>query len=241
MRILCSQYAVMNGSLFTDIVCIADATRKKLLPGAIPTLNLPQKTFETETKPRREIVRLETDAGCPSTSKQSSKVYQHLNEFKHKVAAVKLSGWSKKEYEQHFVLEYADTKHALLVYSVTADSCLGFSVAVFGWFLPDDHELYLEHKRSLFYVTISTLCNTIQSFSVCSGLEHDMLEISAAILTHSVPLLTEEYEEDGPPFQFDTYTRSNDCFVLCSSDQCSNCLREAVRKNQTKFKISGKH
>ena len=64
MRILCSQYAVMNGSLFIDIVCIADATRKKLLPGAIPTLNLPQKTFETETKPRREIVRLETDAAA---------------------------------------------------------------------------------------------------------------------------------------------------------------------------------
>ena len=214
----------MNGSLFSDNVCIADATRKKLLPGAIPTLNLPQKTFETETKPRREIVRLETDAGCSSTSKQSSKVYQHLNEFKRKVAAVKLSGWSRKEYEQHFVLEYADTKHALPVYSVTVDSGLGFSVAVFGWFLPDDHELYLEHKRSLFYVTISTLCNTIQSFSVCSGLEHDMLEISAAILTHSVPLLTEEYDEDGPPFQSDMYTRSNDCFVLCSSDQCSNCL-----------------
>ena len=151
-------------------------------------------------------------------------MHQHLNEFKRKVAAVKLSGWSRKEYEQHFVLEYADTKHALPVYSVTVDSGLGFSVAVFGWFLPDDHELYLGHKRSLFYVTISTLCNTIQSFSVCSGLEHDMLEIFAAILTHSVPLRTEEYEEDGPPFQFDMYTRSNDCFVLCSSDQCSSCL-----------------
>ena len=151
-------------------------------------------------------------------------MYQRLNEFKHKVAAVKLSGCSRKEYEQHFVLEYADTKHALPVYSVTVDSGLGFSVAVFGWFLPNDHELYLEHKRSLFYVTISTLCNTIQSFSVCFGLEHDMLEISAAILTHSVPLLTEEYDEDGPPFQSDMYTRSNDCFVLCSSNQCSNCL-----------------
>ena len=33
------------------LVLIADATRKRLLPGAIPTLNLPQKSFETETKP----------------------------------------------------------------------------------------------------------------------------------------------------------------------------------------------
>ena len=95
---------------------------KKLLPEAIPTLNLPQKSFQTETKPRREVVRLETDTDSASTSKQSSKVYHHLDEFKRKIAAVKLSGWSRKECEQHFVFEYVDTKHALPVYSVTADS-----------------------------------------------------------------------------------------------------------------------
>ena len=31
-------------------VLITDATRKTLLPGVIPTLNLPPKSFETETK-----------------------------------------------------------------------------------------------------------------------------------------------------------------------------------------------
>ena len=31
-------------------------------------------------------------------------------------------------------------------------------------------------------------------------------------------------DEDGPPFQFEMYTRSCDCFVICNSNQCSNCL-----------------
>ena len=47
----------MNDSLF---VLFTDATRKRLLPGAIPTLNLPPKSFETETKPRRPLKRHET-------------------------------------------------------------------------------------------------------------------------------------------------------------------------------------
>ena len=38
-------------------VCIADSTRKVLLPGAIPTLNLSEKSFETQSKPRRKIER----------------------------------------------------------------------------------------------------------------------------------------------------------------------------------------
>ena len=54
----------------------------RLLPGAIPTLNLPQKSFETETKPRRPLKRHETDEGSPaaSTSKESSRVYKHLDD-----------------------------------------------------------------------------------------------------------------------------------------------------------------
>ena len=53
--VLFSQYEVMNDSLFYTVimlfVLITDATRKRLLPEAIPTLKLPQKSFETKTKP----------------------------------------------------------------------------------------------------------------------------------------------------------------------------------------------
>ena len=151
-----------------------------MLPGAIQTLNLPQKSFETETKPRRPLKRHEThqESLAASTSKESSRVYKHLDDFKPRVAAVKLTNCSRKEHKQKLIFEYFDGKHALPIFSLIVDSGLGFSIAVFGWFLPDDHEIYLEHNRSLFHVTISAQCEAVQSFTVCSGLDQQSATIS---------------------------------------------------------------
>ena len=94
----------MNGAIVYQIhVCIAESTRKILLPGAIPTLNLPQKSFETQSKPRRKTERTETTKELATTSRATaSRVYKHLADFKRKVTAVKLSGWSRKEREHGF-------------------------------------------------------------------------------------------------------------------------------------------
>ena len=211
-----------------------------MLPGAIPTLNLPQKSFETETKPRRPLKRHETDEGSPaaSTSKESSRVYKHLDDFKRRVTAVKLTGWSRKEHEQKFIFEYFDDRHALPAYSLIVDSGLVFSITVFGWFLPDDHEIYLEHKRSLFHVTISALiCETVQSFAVCSGLDQQSISATTPNSTttnHSVPLQTDVYDENGPPFHVDLFCRSNDCYILCNADKCNTCLNYIDKEGKKK-------
>ena len=79
-----AQYEVMNRHVINnDVVRInLQMLLVRLLPGAIPTLNLHQKSFETETKPRRPLKRHETDEGSPaaSTSKESSRVYKHLDD-----------------------------------------------------------------------------------------------------------------------------------------------------------------
>ena len=105
--------------------------------------------------------------------------------------------------EDTFTLEYFDSEHAIPVYSVRVDSGLGFSVAVFGWFLPDTHELYCGHKRSLFHITAPSLCKAIQEFSVCPGLPEvlnavDPVDSVSRITRHSVPFLPELYGDDGP-------------------------------------------
>ena len=71
------------------------------------------------------------------------------------------------------------------------DSGLGFSVAVFDWFLPDTHELYYERNRSLFHITASSLYKAIQAFSVCPGLPEnfdavDPIDGVLRIARHSV-------------------------------------------------------
>ena len=42
-----------------------------------------------------------------------------MTNFKRRVTAVKLTGWSRKEHEQKFIFEYFDDRHALAVYSLT--------------------------------------------------------------------------------------------------------------------------
>ena len=80
----------------------------------------------------------ETDEGLqaapPSTSKESSRVYKHLDDLKSRVAAVKLTGWLRKEHEQKFIFEYFGGRQVLPIYFLIVDSALGFSVTMkFIW------------------------------------------------------------------------------------------------------------
>ena len=62
--------------------------------------------------------------------------------------------WLRKEHEQKFIFEYFDGRHALPVYSLIVSLGLGFSITEFGWFLPNNQQIYREPKRSLFHATI---------------------------------------------------------------------------------------
>ena len=99
-----------------------------------------------------------------------SKVYKGINDLKLKVSKLVLKGWCRKGDDNAFTLDYFDGKHALPLYSVKIDSGLEFTVAVFGWFLPDNHRIYVEHKHSVSFVSISSLITEIGSLNVCPGL-----------------------------------------------------------------------
>ena len=111
-------------------------SRKRLLPGSIPTLNLPKKSFESEPSTSRRVLERhatdEEESTSTLTRPQSSIVYKNLDDFKKKVDKLKLVGWSRTSAENHYVLEHFDGKHALPVYSIRVDSGLGFSLSIFG-------------------------------------------------------------------------------------------------------------
>ena len=71
------------------------------------------------------------------------KVYKDIKDLKSKVSKLVLKGWSQKDDDNACTLNYFDGKHALPLYSVKIDSGLGFTVAAFGWFLPDNHPIYI--------------------------------------------------------------------------------------------------
>ncbi len=111
---------------------------------------------------------------------------------------------------------------------------LSFSVAIYNWFLPDDHSINNDHKRSLKYT--STILSTLETAQICEGLskeEHinalceDRTPISgpSSVMKHTIPIERKHYKEDGPPFQAHVYIRSENCELLCSDIACSSCSK----------------
>ena len=64
-------------------------TCKRLVAGAVPTLNLPEKSIPptTSSAPRRELVR---------KGLKPKPQYSNLEDLKKKVEKLKLSGWTRK-------------------------------------------------------------------------------------------------------------------------------------------------
>ena len=125
-----------NLSQCVFVACSPDVSRKRLLPGSIPTLNLPKKSFERdpeETSSLRKSPKRQHSSGeSSSSSTQSTIVYKNLDDFKAKVEKLKMVGWSRKVGENDYVIEHYDGKHALRLYSITIDSGLEFFVLVFA-------------------------------------------------------------------------------------------------------------
>ena len=50
---------------------------------------------------------------------------------------------------------------------IVVDDGLGFTVKVFGCFLPEDHPLYLDYKRTAANVTIPMLVKELETYKLC--------------------------------------------------------------------------
>ena len=46
---------------------------------------------------------------------------------------------------------------------------------------------------------------------------------SSRILRHSVPIIPDKYEENGPPFQSSIFIRDRDCEMLAENSPCLTC------------------
>ena len=106
---------------------------------------------------------------------------------------------------------------------------MGYTVKVFDWFIPENHDIYLNEKRSIRNVKIRSLIENIENYSICPGLS----EQSSSIIHHVVPL--NEIDDDNElrpivPFKSKVYIRPAMCSVLVklSGDKCIEC--EEVKK-----------
>ena len=100
-------------------------------------------------------------------------VYRNFKHLQQKILPLKMSGWSKKEDKDSIVFEFFQSPYTLPKLSLSVYSGLNFSVAAYNWFLPDDHYIYSDYKRSLKHTSISTLMATLQSTQICEGLSKE--------------------------------------------------------------------
>ena len=143
----------------------SDDTRKHLRTGAVPTMNLPTKSHSQNNIPCRKYVTLNIDdQKAPIPDNKVKPYFNNLAEFKKHVDSLKLSCWTKTTQEEttSVVLSLFDGIHHLPKYQLVVDSSLGFSISVYGWFLPDNHPIYMRHKRSVRFTKAFPLLSDVR-------------------------------------------------------------------------------
>ena len=160
-------------------------TRKKVKFGALPTENMPKKSHETRkppSRPAREIVK-----EVPSTV-TNRKYYKGLTDVSKRIKGLKtISEWKVEERSDRVVLRRMKDCFQLPEFELIIDDSLGYTISVYGWFLPEDHELYTRSLRSMNNVTVSDLIRDIECQLIFPGVCPK--ELTGDVIPHVIPIL----------------------------------------------------
>ena len=130
-----------------------------------------------------------------------------------------------------------DEVHELPVTEIYVDDSLGFTVRVFGWLLPEDHEIYLENRRSVKNITLSNLIKLLECQEVCSGLDHKVaVKANAQLLKHcAAKKFSLFFDEAHQPLSETVFFRPPSCEIMTSEvteNKCNVCFR--LQNKETK-------
>lgn len=198
--------------------------KKKPKIGALPTLNMPKRSHDTTkpaTRPSRTVV-----TNNPVTE-NAKKYYQSFNDLCKRVKTLKtLNDWIVQELEDRLVLKKKRSQVMLPEIEIMIDDSLGFTIYVYGWLLPEDHELYTANLRSITNITVSDLVKSIATQSICPGVKPS--EFSSSIVHHVIPKsvdpLFNDDDDGGTSFPHQEYWRTRGCVVLFGhGEQCCSC------------------
>ena len=128
------------------------------------------------------------------------------------------NNWEKTIEKDQIYLTQKDPLCCLPTIKVIVDNDLNFTVSVYPWHLPDDHEIYKKYFRSMSNVLLSQLLFDVTSFNICPGI--DRISESESYMLHVVP--QESTTKCGQP-EPKVFKRSSDCFLLVKAHKlCEN-------------------
>ena len=138
-------------------------TKKKPRFGALPTLNLPKRRHESAKptpRPARSVVK-----DCEQLPESC---YRSFGELCQRVTYLKsLKEWKFKTFSDRLVLRKIVEPFLLPEIEIMIDDSLGYTVKSFGCFLPEDHPVYIDHRRSVRNITICRLVKELESCKLC--------------------------------------------------------------------------
>jgi len=141
-------------------------TKKKPKFGALPKLNMPNKSHESSKpspRPERSVVKC-NEGPLPHSC------YKGFPELCQRVKSLKsLGDWSLKIFDDKIVLKKMVVPYVLPYLEVIMDDSLGFTAKVFGSYLPEDHPLYLDCRRTVRNITVSKLIRQLEGYRLCNG------------------------------------------------------------------------
>ena len=131
---------------------------EKMTFGAFLTVNMPQKSRTVIPRKSRSVVK-----DYSQDAEKKGTIYKYFGELCKRVQSLKtLSGYAVNIFENR--IEIKSYKESLLLpeLEVVIDDSLGFTLKVYGFYLPDDHELYSQHFRSVTNTSVANLVKAIE-------------------------------------------------------------------------------
>lgn len=187
-------------------------------PGALPTLNLPEKSHEAKQTHRRPLTVVV--GNNQDTLKKDC--YKNFHELCGRTKKLKLPEWQQEHSQGKLVLRHYVSPLVIPKFEIIIDDNLNFTCIVYGWVLGTNHSLYKDNNRSLKTITVSELVQQLLQYQVCVGVSDQTPET----LQHVIPCstnLNQGIQESVIPMQNVMYKRPKECHVLHADTKCITC------------------
>ena len=196
-------------------------TRKSLKEGALPTLNLPKKSVAVLTSPPRSTSSIQKREECsvsPNSNSMSS-VYKDFSDFVQRIVNLKLSDtWDINIQNNLVIATFISADHLLPKFEIFIDQSLSFSLRVYGWMLPKDHEIYGNVNNSFLNITFSNFVHQLKLYNLCHGISIPNTKLTNNIQKHVIPKKFNYFDYQVKLVQTnlnqDEFHRSSSCKVL---------------------------
>lgn len=88
----------------------------------------------------------------------------------------------------------------------------------FACFLPEDHPLFVTHRRSVRNISVCEIVRELECYKFCCGVEAS--ELTSQLFHHVIPINEDPLHacEQGEQFLNKTFWRSKDCHLMCEKE-----------------------